>query len=200
MTDIAAAQDGDLDPVLGLPMYTVRGVEVGNIFKLGTRYTAAMGARFLTREGREEPVIMGSYGIGVGRLLACVAEEHNDDYGLTCRLPSRRTRCTWSACAAVKRRRSRLYSELTAAGLQVLFDDRDESPGVKFNDADLIGVPVRLTVGKRSLEAGGVELKLRREKERTLVALEALLTTVQATVQAEYDAIAATVVEVPFET
>ena len=82
----------------------------------------------------------------------------------------------------------------------MLFDDRDESPGVKFNDADLIGVPLRLTVGKRSLEAGGVELKLRREKDRTLVALDALLTTVQATVQAEYDAISATVVEVPFET
>ena len=200
VTDIAAAQEGDLDPILGKPMYTVRGVEVGNIFKLGTRYTEAMGARFLTREGREATVIMGSYGIGVGRLLACAAEEHNDEYGLMLPISIAPYEVHLVSLRGGEEAAAQIYEELQSAGLEVLFDDRNESPGVKFNDADLIGVPVRLTVGKRSLEAGGVELKLRSQKERTLVARDALLATVQETVAAQYAAIATTVVEVPFTT
>jgi prolyl-tRNA synthetase len=176
VADIAAAGDGDACVNCGAPLRTSRGVEVGNIFKLGTRYTRASGATFLAADGTHKPVVMGSYGIGVGRLLACIAEEHHDEHGLC-----------WPASvapyhvhlvalagkdAAVAAKADALYDELVAAGIEVLYDDRAESPGVKFADADLIGLPLRITVAAKALAAGGVELKRRDAEQRQVVALD----------------------------
>ncbi len=199
VADLAAAREGDACPRCGAPLSMSRGVEVGNIFKLGTRYSAAMGATFVGEDGEQHPVIMGSYGIGVGRLLACVAEEHNDEYGLIWPISIAPYEVHLVSLRGGEEVAAELYEKLTAAGVEVLFDDRDESPGVKFNDADLIGNPIRLTAGKRGLDKGGVELKLRHEKDSTLVPLDEVIDRV-LTVRAElYQALADKVVEVPFE-
>ena len=163
VADITAARGGDGCPECGAPLRLARGVEVGNIFKLGTRYSDALHCTFLDENGCSQPVIMGSYGIGLGRLLACVAEAHHDDHGLIwpaaiapypvhlVLLPGREV--DTSALAAT------IEQDLIAAGLEPLLDDREESAGVKFNDADLIGLPLRLTVSERAFKQGGVELK-----------------------------------------
>ncbi|HQZ99197.1 MAG TPA: proline--tRNA ligase [Thermoflexales bacterium] len=173
VADIASAGDGCACVQCGAPLRTSRGVEVGNIFKLGTKYSAAMGATFLDADGQSKPVVMGSYGIGVGRLLACVAEAHHDEAGLM-----------WPAAiapfhahlvvlpgkdGAAQAMAERVYADLQGAGVDVLFDDRAESPGVKFADADLIGLPVRLTVSGRALAQGGVEVKRRNSAEKIIV-------------------------------
>ena len=163
--DIALAEAGHACPVCGAPLRIARGVEVGNIFQLGTRYSDALGASFLDEQGRERPVIMGSYGIGVGRLLACVAEEHHDDNGLSLPVTVAPYQVHLVSLAKgegpVQAAAEALYGDLTSAGIEVLYDDRPENPGVKFNDADLIGCPVRVTVGDRGLKKGTLEVKLR---------------------------------------
>ncbi len=171
VADIALADDGFACPRCGLPLRTSRGVEVGNIFKLGTRYTSALGANYLDVNGKARPIVMGSYGIGSGRLLACVAEEHHDDKGLIWPITITPFEVHLLALRGGEKEAEQLYNDLQMAGLDVLFDDREESPGVKFNDADLIGLPFRLTVSERSLKEGGVELKLRREADRRNVKL-----------------------------
>jgi prolyl-tRNA synthetase len=195
VTDIVAAQHGDPCPQCGQSLQAVRGVEVGKIFKLGTRFSEAMGCYYLDADGNSRPVIMGSYGIDSGRLLACVAEEHHDDFGLI-----------WPVSIApyqvhlvllvgkggneALELAERLYRELQAAGVEVLYDDRLESPGVKFNDADLIGLPLRLTVSERALKAGGVELKRRDLPDREVVALDQATERVKnilAALQADLD-------------
>ena len=177
VTDIAAADEGHACPNCGSPLRVERGVEVGNIFKLGSRYSEALGCSFLDKDGLQKPVIMGSYGIGVGRLLACVAEEHHDDHGLIWPV----TIAPYQVHLVLLRGKGdpkteeiakKLYVNLQAAGIEVLFDDRDESPGVKFNDADLIGLPVRITVSERAIIQGGVELKLRHKEDKSIVPLE----------------------------
>jgi len=198
VADIAAAEDGDACINCGQPLYTSRGVEVGNIFKLGTRYSAAIGATFLAADGTEKPIVMGSYGIGSGRLLACVAEEHHDDKGLI-----------WPITVAPyhvhlvslgqPEAADRLYETLLKAGIEVLYDDREESPGVKFADADLIGIPIRLTVAAKSLARGGVELKRRDRKEIEIVSEADLIARLHSGIQAMLDEIQAKVVEVPFK-
>ena len=198
VADIAAAQEGDLCPQCGTPMRMSRGVEVGNIFKLGTRYSKDMGATFVDEDGESRPVVMGSYGIGVGRLLACIAEEHNDEQGLCWPIAVAPYEVHLGALRGGFEAAEQLYADLKKAGIEVLFDDRDESPGVKFNDADLIGIPIRVTAGKRSLDEGGVELKLREEKDRSLVPLDEALDRIKQVRQALYDRIAASVVEVTF--
>jgi prolyl-tRNA synthetase len=198
VSDIAAAQEGDLCPECGTPMRLSRGVEVGNIFKLGTRYSKDMGATFVDEDGAHRPVVMGSYGIGVGRLLACVAEEHNDENGLCWPITVAPYEVHLVALRGGFDAAEQLYQELAAAGIEVLFDDRDESPGVKFNDADLVGVPIRVTVGKRSLDEGGVELKLRDENDRSLVPLVDAVARVEAARQMLYERIASRIVSKPF--
>jgi len=197
VADITAAADGYTCSECGEILHTSRGVEVGNIFKLGDRYSAAMDATYQGKDGKSQPVIMGSYGIGSGRLLACVAEEYNDEYGLI-----------WPISIApyhvhiVARRggfdeAERLYGKLTAAGVEVLYDDRPEpSPGEKFNDADLMGMPLRITVGGRSLKQGGVEFKRRTEKDRELVPLDEVITRVQSEITALQEEIVNFVVDV----
>lgn len=198
VTDIVAAEDGYACPECGAALRTSRGVEVGNIFKLGTRYSAAMGATFLDKEGKAQPVIMGSYGIGSGRLLACIAEEYNDEYGLCWPITVAPFQVHLVALRGGFEVAKELYGDLEAAGIEVLFDDRDESPGVKFNDADLIGVPIRLTVGGRSLKKGGVEMKARTAKEVTLLPLSEVVSQVQNEIASQEAAIMAKVVPVPY--
>jgi prolyl-tRNA synthetase len=175
--DIASAKNGDACVVCGHAMRSTRGVEVGNIFQLGTKYSEALGCFFLDRDMVKKPVVMGSYGIGIGRLLACIAEEHHDEQGLM-----------WPAAVApyqvhlivlgakssgseIMAEAEKVYSQLCEAGMEVLFDDRLESPGVKFNDADLIGLPLRVTISDRSIKHGGVEFKMRWQNEREIIPL-----------------------------
>ncbi len=174
--DIALAQHGDKCLDSQAILESRRGIEVGHCFKLGKRYSEPVGLSFLDKNGKAQTPVMGSYGIGVGRLMAAIVEQHHDDYGII-----------WPAAVSpfdvhlvvltkqladeIGQQAESLYEALQAAGLEVLYDDRKESPGVKFSDADLIGVPWRITVSKRSLKNGGVELKHRSQKEREIVPL-----------------------------
>jgi len=175
VADLASAGDGSPCPQCGAPLRLNRGVEVGNIFKLGTKYSDALECGFSDENGQIQSIIMGSYGIGIGRLLGCIAEEHHDDFGLcwpaaVAPYPVHLTLLSGKNgepdAAALK-----LAAELAAAGLEPLFDDRTESAGVKFADADLIGLPLRITVSERALKQGGVEFKQRRAGERFIVPL-----------------------------
>lgn len=199
VTDIVSAQAGDLCPKCGNPMRESRGVEVGNIFKLGTKYTEALGATFLNKDGRPQPVIMGSYGIGSGRLLACIAEEHNDEHGLIWPITVAPYHVHLIALRGGEEEADKLYAALLAADLEVLYDERDDSPGVKFNDADLIGIPIRLTVSKRSLGDGGVELKLRKADDKEIIALDDIVAKVQSIKVDLEKEVADQVVEMPFD-
>lgn len=184
ITDIAAAAEGCACPNCARSLQERRGVEVGNIFKLGTRYSEALGATFLDQDGQRRPIVMGSYGIGVGRLLACIAEQHHDEHGLVwpvsvapyqvhlVLLHGKGSPQTGEIAAG-------LYRDLQAAGLEVLFDDREESPGIKFNDADLIGCPLRLTVSERALGQGGIEFKRRSQPDKSILPLEGVLEHLQ---------------------
>jgi prolyl-tRNA synthetase len=179
VADIAAASEGSACPKCGAPMRMSRGVEVGNIFKLGTRYSDALGCTFLDEDGQSKPVVMGSYGIGVGRLLACIAEEHHDEKGLIwpesiAPLPLHLVALAGKS-PQVGKTADDVYQRLCQAGVEPLYDDRLESPGVKFADADLIGLPLRLTVSERSLKAGGVEFKHRVGGEPWIVPLEQIV-------------------------
>ena len=203
VADVAVAEAGDACPRCGAPLRTDRAVEVGNIFKLGTKYSEALGVTFDDEEGRERPVIMGSYGIGIGRVLAAVAELHHDDDGLIWPIPVApyavhltvlfRDPTDETLVAA-----EQLYAHLQAAGIDVLYDDRDASAGVKFTDADLIGLPLRITVGSRGLKQGGVELKRRDRAERRLVPLASAVEVTEAEIAALRAEVAAHVVEEPF--
>ncbi len=201
VTDIVSARDGDACPDCGQPLKAVRGVEVGNIFKLGTRYSDALGCTFQDKDAQSKPVIMGSYGIGIGRLLACVAEQHHDDKGLIWPLsvaPYHVHLVLLNDEAAVPLAES-LYTDLKNVGVEVLFDDRDERAGVKFNDADLIGMPLRLTVSKKSLEKGGIEMKRRSSSESVIVPLSDIISRVQSELAALWDELRAQVMDVPYK-
>jgi len=177
IADIAMARDGDLCPECGASLESSRGVEVGNIFQLGTRYSEAMHCLYQDADGDDKPVIMGSYGIGLGRLLACIAEEHHDDMGLCMPLsvaPYHVHLIALKGDAKTEQLADQIYMKLQAGGIEVLYDDRGERPGVKFMDADLIGLPLRITVGERALARGGVELKHRRNKASEIVPIESI--------------------------
>jgi len=145
-----------------------RGIEVGNIFYLGTKYSAAMQATYLDASGQERPIEMGCYGIGITRTAAAAVEQYHDDQGIIWPLPLAPFHVhivpvSWSD-ARMRQTAEELYSSLGGTGIEVLLDDRDERPGIKFKDADLIGVPLRVTVGAKSLERNCVELKRRGGK------------------------------------
>ncbi|MDD2232311.1 MAG: proline--tRNA ligase [Sphaerochaetaceae bacterium] len=184
VADIASAAEGYLCPECGAPLSCSKGVEVGNIFQLGTRYSEAMGCYFQDEQGVRRPVIMGSYGIGIGRLLACLAEQYNDDKGLILPIsvaPYQVHLVSLIKDAAIA---EKIYEELEKAGIEVLFDDRNESAGVKFSDADLIGLPIRLTLGNRSLKEGKVEMKLRSDLSQSyMFDLDKLVPEVLACIQ-----------------
>ncbi len=160
-----------------------RGIEVGHIFKLGVTYSEALGANFTDAEGAERPIIMGCYGIGVSRLVAAAVEQNHDDRGIV--WPPAIAPFQVHLCALnidnpeVSAAAAKLYTDLAAGGIDVLFDDRVESAGVKFNDADLIGLPLRVTVSPRTLGQGGVEVKRRTEREFALVPLDEIVAHLQ---------------------
>ena len=174
--DIALARSGDLCPRCGGTLGEIRGIEMGHTFKLGTRYTDMLGAAFLDQAGNQRSVIMASYGIGIGRLLASAIERFHDADGILFPVnisPYDVHIVELGDADEVGETASRLDAELTALSLDVLRDDRSESAGVKFKDADLMGVPLRVTVSPRSLKGGGVELKQRSSSESTLLPLSA---------------------------
>jgi prolyl-tRNA synthetase len=178
MVDIALAHSGDSCPKCRGKLSSSRGIEVGHVFKLGTFISEKFGASFLDNDGKSRPIIMGSYGIGLGRLLAAVVEQSHDDKGIIWPLsiaPYQVHLCPLSMDkSAVAPAAERLYQELQNEGIEVLFDDRDESPGVKFNDADLLGIPLRLTLSPRTLQSQSVETKWRAEKQTRLLLLDNL--------------------------
>jgi len=181
--DIAEVHEGAICDSCGQPLQLKRGVEIGNIFQLGTRYSEALNARYTDEQGKGQVIWMGSYGIGLGRLMACIAEEHHDDKGLCWPMaiaPYPVMLVSLAKNDAVKATADQLYRDLEQAGIAVLYDDRDASPGVKFGDADLIGLPIRLTIGDRSLKNGGVEMKLRRASDASTIALDQVIATVQS--------------------
>jgi len=187
VADVALAKEGSLCAQCRTPMVERKGIEMGQVFKLGTHYSEKMGAYFLDAEGKQRPAVMGSYGIGVERLLAAAIEANHDEAGIV-----------WPRSLApfdvhivaiqadkaeVREAAERLYSELESAGLPVLYDDRDETPGVKFNDADLLGMPLRVTVSPRNLARGQLEVKGRTEPESRLIPLEGAVAAIAGMVR-----------------
>jgi len=176
--DIAKARAGEGCPKCGSKLSSTHGIEVGHIFKLGTFISEKLGALFIDANGISHPIVMGSYGIGLGRLLAAAIEQNHDDKGIIWPLPIAPYHiylCSlYLESSKVSEVAENLYAELKAEGLEVLFDDRKESPGVKFNDADLLGIPIRVTISPRTLETNSVEIKRRSEKESQLLPLEGI--------------------------
>jgi prolyl-tRNA synthetase len=183
VADITNVQEGDACPQCGMAVTLRNGIEVGNIFKLGTKFADAARAAYLGEDGREHPIIMGSYGIGVGRNVACIVEAHHDDKGIIWPAEVAPYAAHLVAIGAardpqVAETADRLHDLSIEAGREILYDDRDESPGVKFTDAELLGMPWILTVSPRSLAAGGVEVTERATGERStrpIAEVEALI-------------------------
>ena len=182
--DFCVVREGDACPVCGKPMASARGIEVGQIFKLGTKYSAAMGATFLDADGVAKPFIMGCYGVGVSRCLASAAEQSHDDAGLIwpfaiapahiCIIPLN------VGDDVVQPAAEALAEDLSEMGFEVVIDDRKERPGVKFAEADLIGWPLQVVIGKRGLEAGTVEAKLRKTCQKKDFAFETFAAQIEA--------------------
>jgi prolyl-tRNA synthetase len=169
IVDIRMATTGDACPNCdGGRLTQYRGIEAGHIFILGTKYSAAMGANFIDEKQQQKPLVMGCYGIGVSRLVATTIEQHNDENGIRWPMsvaPYHVHLVTIGREDDVVGKARELYDALEKAGVDVLWDDRDERPGVKFKDADLIGVPLRVTIGAKALASGNVEVKLRTETD-----------------------------------
>lgn len=175
--DVRTVLDGEPCIHGGHPLRIVNAIEVGHIFKLGTKYSKALNAVFLDEHGKEQPIIMGSYGIGLERIIACAIEQHHDDKGICwptaiapytvhlIGLGLHKSQDVVDACTSI-------HDALEQSGIDVLFDDRDVSPGIKFNDADLIGLPIQLIVGEKGLLQGQLEMKNRTTQERIHISIQ----------------------------
>jgi prolyl-tRNA synthetase len=176
IADIALAQAGHDCRRCGTPLEGKRGIEVGHVFKLGTVFSESLEAGFLDQDGAQQPVVMGCYGIGVGRLLAAAIEQNHDEKGIVFPMAIAPYQVHLVALHVenpdVVKAAEDLYQRLQEAGLDVLYDDRSETAGVKFNDADLLGFPIRIVASPRNLNQGSVEVKPRHENDAQLVALE----------------------------
>jgi prolyl-tRNA synthetase len=181
--DFRSAAEGDPCPKCEGKLVLNRGIEVGHVFKLGTKYSKAMNAQFLDAEGQENPMIMGCYGIGVSRTIAAAIEQNHDEDGIIFPPPLAPFTVIVTPVGAknteVDEAAESVYRALWSAGMDTLLDDRDERPGVKFKDADLIGIPFRVTVGKKALAEGKVELRNRRTKEMELVELDGIVAAIK---------------------
>lgn len=184
--DIASAFEGALCVRCGGPLHAERGTEIGHIFKVGAKYSELFGTTFLDAAGEAHPLLMGCYGLGIGRTLAALAEQSHDEKGLIWPFSVAPYHVNLLGLDLDKGENraiaEQLYAQLGAAGLEVLYDDRLESAGVKLNDADLLGLPLRVVVSKRSLKNGGVELKLRAESNSQIVALSDVVQVIRAKV------------------
>lgn len=182
IADIAQVHEGDVCPICGKSLKFCKGIEVGNTFKLGTKYAESLGLEYLDKNNQLHPVIMGCYGFGLERCMAAIVEQHNDDHGIV--WPS--SVAPYQVAIVIVsmkdeeqiRIANELYETLTKAGIEVLLDDRDERPGVKFKDMELIGIPARITVG-RGISEGVVEYRRRTDSESTNVAIEKILEVIK---------------------
>ena len=190
VADIRNVVDGDLSPTgSGAPIRLRTAIEVGHVFKLGTKYSDSMGATYLGPDGKPQPLIMGCYGIGVTRVLAAVIEAHHDENGIIWPMSVAPYHVSVLAIDPredeVMRLANQIHDQLEAAGIEVLFDDRDERAGFKFKDADLIGIPVRIVVGKKALAAGGVEFQIRGKPDKTVLPADQAVEKTREFVHAE---------------
>lgn len=176
--DFRNAAEGDTCPKCGKPLTIARGIEVGHIFKLGTKYSEAMGANFIDENGESKPLIMGCYGIGINRTMAAIIEQNNDDNGIIWPISVAPYKVIIVPVVTKDEKQmaaaNELYEKLKGLGIDVLIDDREERAGVKFKDADLIGIPIRVTVGKK-INEGMVEFKLRKEADIELVPFDSVI-------------------------
>jgi prolyl-tRNA synthetase len=188
VVEVATARDGDPSPApKGGALRIKRGIEVGHIFKLGTKYSEAMKCEVADQAQKMVPLAMGCYGLGLGRTIAAAVEQHHDDHGIIWPVPLAPYACVVASLqrdAEVLAAAERLYADLEAAGIEVFYDDRDERPGVKFKDLDLVGFPVRVVVGGKSLAKGVVEVSTRREKQAQGIALGGVVDVVKRTLAA----------------
>jgi prolyl-tRNA synthetase len=188
--DLRNAAAGDPCPRCGAPLQLTRGIEVGHIFKLGTKYSEALGATYLGEDGQEHYIIMGSYGIGIPRTMAAAVEQNHDADGIIWPFPIAPYHVIIVpvnyAVPEQQELAESLYRELTAAGVETIIDDRDERAGVKFKDADLMGFPLRITVGPRALKEGKVELRRRADGSVMLLERSEVVAKVKAEIQAGY--------------
>jgi prolyl-tRNA synthetase len=174
--DLRMVESGEACLKCGAPLKEARGIEVGQVFKLGTKYSKSLGANFLDENGVEKPCVMGCYGVGVSRSLAASIEQNHDDFGIIWPIPIAPYHCiivpVSTKDAQVVEMAEKLYQELQRFGVEVVLDDRDERAGVKFKDADLVGYPLRMTIGSKTLANGQVELRERKTGETQLVPVE----------------------------
>jgi prolyl-tRNA synthetase len=185
VVDVSNVRAGDPCPDCGAALRLAQGIEVGNIFKLGTDFTESLGATFLTESGERRHAVMGSYGIGLGRAMACIVEAHHDESGIAWPVEVAPYRVHLVSIGGKKAPEvasaaDDLYRRLTEAGVDVLYDDRDESAGVKLTDAELLGMPTIATVSPRSLAAGGAEVTDRTTGERGVRPIEDVLAELSA--------------------
>jgi len=189
VADLRTVTAQDPCPRCGGALEILRGIEVGHIFKLGLKYSQALKAVFLDEAGQEQFIFMGCYGIGVSRIVAAAIEQGHDDQGMIWPLALAPFQVGLIPIslndAATREKALYLHTALEAAGIEVLFDDRDERPGVKFKDCDLLGLPFRVVVGPRTLEKGSVEVRRRRTGETSLISLEELLPYLQERIRRE---------------
>ncbi|HOQ41881.1 MAG TPA: proline--tRNA ligase [Smithellaceae bacterium] len=190
--DLRVSQPGDACPRCGGVIKFVRGIEVGHVFKLGTKYSKAMKAVYLDRDGKEKTMIMGCYGIGIGRTVAACIEQNFDSNGIIWPIPLAPFTVIVTPVnikeSDVMKASEDIYRELLACGVESIMDDRDERAGVKFKDADLIGIPLRIVVGSKNLAQGRVELKIRRSGENRLYETGKIVDEVRKIIDAEMNA------------
>jgi prolyl-tRNA synthetase len=183
VADVRTVRAGDKCPNCGAEFYSKKGNELGHIFKLGNKYTKAMNVTYLDENGKQQIPTMGCYGIGVDRTLASIIEEHHDDSGIVWPMnvaPYHVAIVPIKYEGDMKDAADKLYAALEKAGIEVLLDDRNERPGVKFNDMDLLGIPVRIVVGTKNLP--NVEVKLRSGGDAELLVIDEAVSKVQALV------------------
>jgi prolyl-tRNA synthetase len=186
--DMRNAVEGDICPICSANLQSIRGIEVGHIFKLGTKYSDALGASFRNTDGEEKAMVMGCYGIGVSRTMAAAVEQNNDANGIMWPIPIAPYHVIIIPVNTNKEEQMQaanaIYEELIGAGVEVILDDRDERAGVKFKDADLIGIPIKITIGPKSLQEKQAEVKKRWEADTELVALDKVVDTIKGIIAA----------------
>ena len=189
VTDIATVREGDPCPLTGEPLKMERGIEVGNIFQLGTKYSKPMNCNYLDVNGKSHPMVMGCYGIGVGRAMASVIEQSNDEYGPIWPISIAPWQVEVVAIGydkpEVKAAADKIYEDLQAAGVEVLFDDRGEKPGFMFSDADLLGIPFRVVVSPKTMAENVAEFRRRDCRDAERIALDAVNTVVTDAINKE---------------